>query len=74
MPAGIEVYRRTGEDKLIYILVNLGKKTETVDLPAEMTDILHDGLVKRVTLQAHDVAVFRQPHDIDCASPLRLKL
>jgi beta-galactosidase GanA len=59
VPAGVDVYPRSGNGKLIYILVNFGKKTETVDLPTEMTDVLHDGTVKQVTLQRYDVAVLQ---------------
>jgi beta-galactosidase GanA len=59
VPVGVDVYPRSGNSKLIYILVNFGKRTETVDLPAEMTDILHEGTVKRLTLQPYDVAVLQ---------------
>jgi beta-galactosidase len=59
VPAGVDVYPRSGARKSIYILVNFGKKTETVDLPVEMTDILHNGMVKHVTLQPYDVAVLQ---------------
>ena len=59
VPVGVDVYPRSGNSKLIYILVNFGKTTETVDLPAEMTDILHEGTFKRLTLQPYDVAVLQ---------------
>jgi beta-galactosidase len=59
VPAGIDVYPRSRNGEMIYILVNFGKKTETVDLPAEMTDILHDGLIKHLTLEPYDVAVLQ---------------
>jgi beta-galactosidase len=59
VPTGIDVYSRSGNGKLVYILVNFGKITETVDLPAEMTDILHDGTVTRLTLRPYDVAVLQ---------------
>jgi len=59
VPAGIEVSTRSGNGKVIYILVNFGKKTETVDLPAEMTDILHDSMITHLTLQPYDVAVLQ---------------
>jgi beta-galactosidase len=59
VPAGIDVYPRSGAGKVIYILVNFGKAAATVDLPAEMTDILHDGAVKHLTLQPYDVAVLQ---------------
>jgi beta-galactosidase len=58
-PAGIDVYPRSGSGRLVYILVNFGKKTKTVDLPAEMTDILHESKVSHLTLQQYDVAVLR---------------
>jgi beta-galactosidase len=59
VPAGVDVYPRSGNGKMIYILANFGKKTETVDLPMEMTDILHERTVKRLTLQQYDVAVLQ---------------
>ena len=59
VPEGVDVYPRSGNGKMIYVLVNFGKKTQTVDLPTEMTDILHDGKVTRVTLRLYDVAVLQ---------------
>jgi beta-galactosidase len=59
VPDGVDVYPRSGNGKLIYILVNFGKTTATVDLPAEMTDIFHEGTVKRLALQPYDVAVLQ---------------
>jgi beta-galactosidase len=59
VPAGIDVYPRSGNGKLVYIVVNFGKETETVDLPAEMTDILHDDRVTHLTLQPYEVEVLQ---------------
>jgi beta-galactosidase len=59
VPPGIDVYPRSGNGKFVYILVNFGTTTETVDLPGEMTDILHGGTAQRLTLQPYDVAVLQ---------------
>jgi beta-galactosidase len=63
LPPDVELMRRTGEGRDIYILVNHGAQAATVKLPSIMRDILHDDRsLSTVTLAAQDVAILEVSH------------
>jgi beta-galactosidase len=58
VPEGVEVCRRVGaEGKEIIILINHSAEAQTIELPSEMREILHDQRLTSVHLAANDVAV-----------------
>jgi beta-galactosidase len=57
VPDGVEVYRRAGADRNIFIFENLGPRAETVRLPHEMTNLLDGGKAPNFTLERYGVAV-----------------
>jgi len=60
VPEDVELMTREGEDREIVILVNHGRETREVSLPAAMTDVLAGGRVAKVTLAAEGVAVLQR--------------
>ncbi len=61
VPEGVEVSVRQGERGVVYILVNLSKDTQTINLPAAMSDVLEGGTKSSVTLARYGVAVLSTP-------------
>jgi beta-galactosidase len=57
VPADVELMTREGEGREIVILVNHGRESREVSLPAAMTDVLGGGKVTKATLAAEGVAV-----------------
>ncbi len=57
VPENVELMTREGEGREIVILVNHGRETREVALPAAMTDVLGGDRVAKVTLAAEGVAV-----------------
>ncbi|WP_255247196.1 beta-galactosidase [Sphingopyxis sp. GW247-27LB] len=60
VPEDVELMTREGEGREIVILVNHGRETREVSLPAAMTDVLAGGRMAKVTLAAEGVAVLRR--------------
>jgi beta-galactosidase len=60
VPADVELMTREGNGKRIVILVNHGRETREVALPAAMTDILGSGKVSKVSLAPEGVAVLQR--------------
>lgn len=60
VPEDVELMTREGEGREIVILVNHGRETREVSLPAAMTDVLAGGRVAKVTLATEGVAVLRR--------------
>lgn len=59
-PEGVEVYRRTGLDRDIFIVDNFSHAPQTVALPTAMTDVLAGRSVRSVNLPVYGVAVLVQ--------------
>ena len=60
VPAGVEVLRRTGDGKEVFVLVNHTKASQHVALPRSMRRVLRDGEgVSAVDLPARGVEVLR---------------
>ena len=58
LPPDVEVCRRVGEGRTIYVLLNHGAAAAEIKLPRAMSDLLSDGAsVSKVTLQTQGVAV-----------------
>jgi beta-galactosidase len=57
VPEDVEVSVRQGPRGSVYILVNLSKDTQTIPLPAAMSDVLEGGTKSSVTLARYGVAV-----------------
>lgn len=57
VPAGVDVYKRSGSDHDIYIVENTGKQAETVHLPVEMKNLISGGSEKTLTLPVYGYAV-----------------
>jgi beta-galactosidase len=60
VPKGIEVGRRVGPRKTIYIFENFATGPQTISLPSAMTDVLAGGVVHSITLPVYGVAVLEQ--------------
>ncbi len=57
VPAGVEVYPRYGDHRVVYILINFAKQPQTVTLPVPMNDVLQGGAKQSVELPVYGVAV-----------------
>jgi beta-galactosidase len=58
LPSDVEVCRRVGEGRTIYVLLNHGAAAMEIKLPRDLRDLLSDGSnVSKVTLQTQGVAV-----------------
>jgi beta-galactosidase len=57
VPEGIEVYRRVGSGKTVFIVENLSKGEQTVPLPRAFESVLDGVTVHSVTLPVYGVAV-----------------
>jgi len=64
VPEGIEVYRRAGVGKNVFIFENLGGHVEEVHLPHAMTNILDGGSIQSLTLKQYGVAVLEEMTDV----------
>ena len=60
VPTDVELMTREGDGKRIVILVNHGRETREVTLPAAMSDVLGGGKVSKVTLAVEGVAVLQR--------------
>jgi beta-galactosidase len=56
-PEGVEVYRRSGQGRQVFIFENLSHASQTVTLPHAMRDVLIGGMAHAVTLPVYGVAV-----------------
>lgn len=56
-PDGVEVYRRAGNGKEVFIFENFSHASQTVALPSAMRDLPSGGVVHSVTLPVYGVAV-----------------
>ncbi len=57
VPAKVEVCRRVGAGREIYIFINHDAAEVRFDLPSDMTDLLGGGIQRHVELPRHGVAV-----------------
>jgi beta-galactosidase len=63
LPPDVEVTRRRSDDHNIFILINHGKQTRSVNLPATMHDVLAGKrALQNVTLASQGVAVLEESH------------
>ncbi|MDR2675458.1 MAG: beta-galactosidase [Opitutaceae bacterium] len=60
VPDGIEVCRRVGEGRELYIIINHTPRPAAIALPATMRDILAGGETARLTLPPRGVAVLQK--------------
>jgi beta-galactosidase len=60
LPEDVEVLRRTGEGREVFIVINHGRETRAVTLPAAMQDVLVGGSRSSVTLAPEGVAVLQR--------------
>ncbi|PTY07509.1 beta-galactosidase [Opitutaceae bacterium EW11] len=60
-PAGVEVCRRVGADRELYVLINHASKSVRVELPEEMQDVLQGGPTRAVELDGRGVGVISRP-------------
>ena len=61
LPEEVEVCRRVGSDRTIYILLNHGTQSAQITLPRTMADLLaNHSPVKQLTLGSHGVAVLEE--------------
>jgi len=61
VPAGVEVCRRVGTGREVFVLLNFAHQPVAIDLPRSMDDILNGGLVRHVDLVPYGVAVLARP-------------
>jgi beta-galactosidase len=58
VPAGVEVCRRVGAGREVFVLLNHGAGPVSVDLPRPLRDVLSEGpLVRQVELPVEGVGV-----------------
>jgi beta-galactosidase len=58
VPAGVDVSRRVGNGKEVFVLVNYTAETQTIPMPKSMRELLKDTLTtSTLTLEPHGVAV-----------------
>ncbi len=57
VPEGVEVYRRAGAGKNVFIFENFSGHVETIHLPHAMNNVLDGGRAQNVTLEQYGVAV-----------------
>lgn len=59
VPEGVEVCRRVGGGKEVFILINHTKETKSIALPRKLRDVLHDDAspVSALTLGPQEIAV-----------------
>ena len=60
-PDGVEVCRRVGEGREVFVLLNHNRADAQIALPAPMEDVLGGGTVRQVTLPSEGVAVLSRP-------------
>jgi beta-galactosidase GanA len=60
VPEGVEVYRRAGQGKNVFIFENLDTDAQTVRLPHAMKNVLSGGTAESLTLQQYGVAVMEE--------------
>ncbi|HEX7362515.1 MAG TPA: beta-galactosidase [Bryobacteraceae bacterium] len=57
VPEGVDVGRRVGSGKMIFVFENFSSARQTISLPHAMGDVLAGGTVRSVTLPVYGVAV-----------------
>ena len=63
LPPDVELMRRVGGGRHIFVLINHGAQERSVDLPAGMQDLLGDNRpLRKITLASQGVAVLGQTH------------
>lgn len=56
-PTGVEVYRRVGRDRDVFIIDNVSTQARVVPLPEAMKDVLSSRVERAITLPRYGVAV-----------------
>ncbi len=56
-PAGVEVCRRVGDGREVFLMINLSAQVQSWALPLPMSDVLNGGETARVELPRYGVAV-----------------
>jgi beta-galactosidase len=59
LPNGVEVYRRIGDKKRVFVVVNFSPKRQDIQLPEAMENVLEGGKSSSVTLPVYGVAVLK---------------
>jgi beta-galactosidase len=60
VPSGVEVYRRTGNGRQIFIVENDGRNEQTIELPSPMNNLLTGETVQTLELPVYGVAVLEE--------------
>jgi len=60
VPEGVEVERRIGADKTVFMIENFSKSEQTVSLPNRMMDVLTGDSVEKFALPVYGVAILAQ--------------
>lgn len=58
VPSGVEVCRRVGEGREVFIVINHNRHSVPVSIPTGAEDLLHPRAIRTVDLAANDVAIF----------------
>ncbi len=61
VPDGVEVCRRVGGGREVFVVINDGERPAAIHLPAPMTDAVKNTEVRDVELAARDVAILVRP-------------
>lgn len=60
VPAGVEVCRRVGQGREVFVVINLAPHPVSIELPTGARDLLHPEARGAVELPRYDVAVFER--------------
>ncbi len=61
LPTGVDLYLRSDARHEVWILINFGQATQTVNLPSDFQNVLSGGSQRSVTLKRLAVAVLQRP-------------
>ncbi|PTX99085.1 beta-galactosidase [Opitutus sp. ER46] len=60
VPAGVEVCRRVGQGREVFVVINHNPKPVVLDLPVGCSDLLRPSAQERIELPQYDVAVLQR--------------
>jgi beta-galactosidase len=69
VPAGVEVCRRVGQGREVFVLLNFAKQAVAIPLPPAMSDVLNGGETRQIGLPPYGVAVLSRPSPASAPAP-----
>ncbi len=69
VPPGVEVCRRAGEGREVFVLLNFSHQAAGITLPHVLGDVLHGGETRQIELPPYGVAVLSRPSPASAPAP-----